>query len=638
MNRFDSITKPLMWFMALLLVALAAGCGSGSESGNTTPSSGKAINAYSLAGVAGTINETTKTISVAIPYGTNVTALVATYTTTGAGVKVGAGAQTSGSTANNFAAPVTYVVTAVDSTTATYTVTVAVLSSAAKAITAYSLAGVAGTINETAKSISVTVPYGTNVTDLAAAFTTTGASVSINTTVQTSGQLPRNNFSNPLVYTVTAIDTTTTTYTVTVTVAANFAKSITAYSLDGIAGTINETAKTISVPMPNGKNITAMVATFTSTGSGPVTVGGVAQVSGSTGTPNNFTSPVAYTVTAANSTTATYTVNVTVAQNSDKTISAYSLAGVAGTMNGSAISVIMPSGTDVTTLVASFATTGANVKIGTLTQTSGSTVNSFASQVTYIVTAADTSTATYTVTVTLAAGPLVCTGTVAACVDLGTAANYAIFSDVGIATSVTPNPSVITGNIGLGQGVTSSAFTGFSETLPSASAFATSAQVSGKLYAFDYANPTPADVSTAAGNMGTAYTAAVNKTGGAACPGVGNMGGQSPVPGVYACAVNVTIPTATVLTLNGSSTDVWVFQITGNLDQAANTNVNLTGGALPQNVFWQVSGAVNILAGAHFEGVVLGKTTITMGSLASIKGRLLAQTGVTLDQSTVTQP
>lgn len=634
MNRFESITKPLMWFMALLLVALAAGCGGGSESGNTAQSSGKAINAYSLAGVAGTINETTKTISVAIPYGTNVTALVATYTTTGAGVKVGAGAQTSGSTANNFAAPVTYVVTAADSTTATYTVTVAVLSSAAKAITAYSLAGVAGAINETAKTVAVTVPYGTNVTDLAAAFTTTGASVSINTTVQTSGQLPRNDFSNPLVYTVTAIDTTTTTYTVTVTVAANFAKSITAYSLDGIAGTINETAKTISVPMPNGKNITAMVATFTSTGSGPVTVGGVAQVSGSTGTPNNFSNPVAYTVTAANSTTATYTVNVTVAQNSDKTISAYSLAGVAGTMNGTAISVIMPSGTDVTTLVASFTTTGANVKIGTLTQTSGTTVNNFASQVTYIVTAADTSTATYTVTVTLAAGPVVCTGTVAACVDLGTAANYAIFGKTGVTNVPT---SIVTGNLASAAAATS--ITGFVKTVDAGGTFSTDPQVTGKIYAFDYVAPTPSDMTAASNDMVTAYGLAAGKLGGAACPGAvtpGDFSGLTLTAGVYKCTQNVVMPTN--LILNGTATDVWVFQFSGTLTQANNMQVQLTGGALRQNVFWQVAGAVQIGTGALMQGVILSATNIDVLTGATVKGRLLAQTAVNLQAATVTQP
>ena len=31
MNRFESITKPMTWFTALLLVAFVAGCGSGSS-------------------------------------------------------------------------------------------------------------------------------------------------------------------------------------------------------------------------------------------------------------------------------------------------------------------------------------------------------------------------------------------------------------------------------------------------------------------------------------------------------------------------------------------------------------------------------------------------------------------------------
>jgi len=41
---------------------------------------------------------------------------------------------------------------------------------------------------------------------------------------------------------------------------------------------------------------------------------------------------------------------------------------------------------------------------------------------------------------------------------------------------------------------------------------------------------------------------------------------------------------------------------------------------------------------AHFEGVILSKTMIAMNTGASANGRLLAQTAVTLDQSTVTQP
>lgn len=40
------------------------------------------------------------------------------------------------------------------------------------------------------------------------------------------------------------------------------------------------------------------------------------------------------------------------------------------------------------------------------------------------------------------------------------------------------------------------------------------------------------------------------------------------------------------VTLNGSATDVWIFQIAGGITQATATPVNLTGGALAKNVFW----------------------------------------------------
>ena len=168
----------------------------------------------------------------------------------------------------------------------------------------------------------------------------------------------------------------------------------------------------------------------------------------------------------------------------------------------------------------------------------------------------------------------------------------------------------------------------------------TSAQVTGNVYAPDYAAPTPANLTAAVSSMEAAYTAAAAKatTGSPACPGVGSFGGLTLAAGVYTCAVNVSIPTATNLTLNGSATDVWVFQITGNLDQAANTQVILTGGALPQNVFWQVSGVAHVLAGARFEGIILGLTDITFENGSSINGRLFSQTAVNLNATTVTRP
>jgi hypothetical protein len=93
-------------------------------------------------------------------------------------------------------------------------------------ITAYSLlvgaasAPVAGVIDQGAGTIAVAAVALTDVTELAATFTASvGATVKVGSTAQTSTET-KNDFTNPVVYTVTAADgVTTKTYTVTVTVA-----------------------------------------------------------------------------------------------------------------------------------------------------------------------------------------------------------------------------------------------------------------------------------------------------------------------------------------------------------------------------------------------------------------------------------
>jgi hypothetical protein len=180
-------------------------------------STAKAITAFSLVGATGSIDELNKTIAVTVPNGTNVTALVATFTTTGVSVAVDGTPQTSGTTVNDFTYPVTYMVTAADGSTANYIVTVTVAPASAKAITAFSIAGVKAVINETNKTIALTMPFDTGVTALVASFTTTGASVAVGAMLQTSGVTP-NDFTNPVIYTVTAVDNSTVDYTVTVSV------------------------------------------------------------------------------------------------------------------------------------------------------------------------------------------------------------------------------------------------------------------------------------------------------------------------------------------------------------------------------------------------------------------------------------
>ena len=107
-------------------------------------------------------------------------------------------------------------------------------------------------------------------------------------------------------------------------------------------------------------------------------------------------------------------------------------------------------------------------------------------------------------------------------------------------------------------------------------------------------------------------------------------------PGVYTCAVAVSIPTATALTFSGAG--VYVIKTTQTLTQAANTQVTLTNGALAQNIFWQVAGTVTIQAGAHMEGNILSASNIALLTGATLNGRLYSATSIAMDSNTVTQP
>lgn len=233
--------------------------------------------------------------------------------------------------------------------------------------------------------------------------------------------------------------------------------------------------------------------------------------------------------------------------------------------------------------------------------------------------------ATASVTVNVAAtshGP--------AAVSLGSAANYAILAKSAISNVPT---SAITGDIGLSPAA-ASFITGFSLNLPAGGTSSTAAQVTGNVFASDYAVPTPTTLTTAISAMQTAYTDAAGRpTPDYVELGAGAIGGMTLPAGLYKWSNTVTI--ASDVTLTGSATDVWILQIAGGLTQASATHVILSGGALAKNVFWQVAGAVNIGTTAHIEGEIMSQTSIALQTGASANGRLLAQTAVTLAGNTV---
>jgi hypothetical protein len=217
-------------------------------------------------------------------------------------------------------------------------------------------------------------------------------------------------------------------------------------------------------------------------------------------------------------------------------------------------------------------------------------------------------------------------------VVLGTAGNYVILAKSAVSNVPT---SAITGNIGLSPAA-ASFITGFALTLDASRVFSTSAQVTGNIYAADYAVPTPANLTTAVGKMQAAYTDAAGRTNPDHTElAAGNIGGLTLPPGLYKWSNTVTIPTN--VTLQGGPNDTWIFQIGGGLTVASAAQVILAGGALAANVVWESFGVVDIGTTAHLEGEVLSQTSITLHTGATVNGRLLAQTAVTLAGNTVVE-
>ncbi|HTG43686.1 MAG TPA: ice-binding family protein [Verrucomicrobiae bacterium] len=218
---------------------------------------------------------------------------------------------------------------------------------------------------------------------------------------------------------------------------------------------------------------------------------------------------------------------------------------------------------------------------------------------------------------------------------LGASGNYAILAKSGVSTVPA---SAVTGDMGVSP-IDSTAITGFSLTQDSTTQFSTSPQVTGKIYAPDFASPTPSNLTTAVSDMETAYTDAAGRT----LPdftelGAGDIGGMTLAPGLYKWGTGLNIPAD--VTLAGGPSDVWIFQIAGSVTMAAAKSVLLSGGAQAANIFWQVAGGIGVDLGttSHFEGIILSQAAINLNTGASINGRLLAQTAVTLDANTVTAP
>jgi Ice-binding-like/Bacterial Ig-like domain len=202
----------------------------------------------------------------------------------------------------------------------------------------------------------------------------------------------------------------------------------------------------------------------------------------------------------------------------------------------------------------------------------------------------------------------------AAFVDLGTAATYSILGGSGVAN--TGAGTVLSGDLGLSP-------TGVIAGFPPGT-------VKGTVHDKDAAAEAAQD------DRATAYANAAGQV--STDTFAGDQAGVTFHPGVHTMVAAFTNTGTITLDAGGDASAVFVFQIGAALSSAAGTKVVLSNGALANNVFWQVAGAVALGAGAKFVGTFLGAGAITFGDGASIKGRVLTPGTVAVTNSPFTEP
>ena len=213
----------------------------------------------------------------------------------------------------------------------------------------------------------------------------------------------------------------------------------------------------------------------------------------------------------------------------------------------------------------------------------------------------------------------------ASTVNIGTAGDYTILTKSGVTTT---GVTSISGNVGTSP-IAATDITGPRLIMDSANLYSTSSLVvgGGKIYAASYTSPTPSKMTTAISNMETAFTDAAGRVD----PDhteldAGNIEGKTLEAGLYKWGSNVHFTSS--LTFHGSSTDIWILQIAQNLRVGTGAKVILSGGAIWENIYWQVSEAATFGTTSHVKGFFLVK------SCSSLNGATLVQTAVTLDTAT----
>lgn len=361
---------------------------------NVTPAAtGKDITSFKFEGltpnVVGQINATAHTVALEVPFETNVTTLVPTIT-----ISTFATISPLSGVVKDFTNPQTYTITAQDGSTQDWVVTVT--KAAPKYIETFTFEGltptVIGVVDPATLTVTVTVPFGTNVTALVPTITSTAG-----TTVSPLSGVVQD-FTNPVTYKVIAGDASYKDWIVTVNITPpTTGKDILTFKFEGLSpkvtGTVNSANHTVALTVPYSTILTTLVPT--------ITLSPNSTVSPLSGVANDFTNPATYTVTAQDGSTQAWIVTVTkAAPSSEKEIYSFKFEGLTPAVSGTILSakdsikLVVPQGTNVTALVPTIVLS----TYATVSPLSG-VANNFSTPQAYTVTAQDGSTRAWKVEV-----------------------------------------------------------------------------------------------------------------------------------------------------------------------------------------------------------------------------------------------
>lgn len=341
------------------------------------------IVSFTINDKGGAVNANAHTVSIDVPFGTDRSSLTPTIV-----ISDLASINPASGVARDFSEIVTYTVTAEDGSTQDWQVFLTVLANTEAEFKSFSVNENEASIDIDNMTVTGEVAFGTDEATLIAVFElSNGATASIDGNEQTSNSTV-NNFTIPKTYRITAADGITfTDWIVTVTVASADAKEIIAFSFPEQEGStsIDSGNETVELDVVFGTNVEDLVADFALSGGAVASVGGNTQTSGQT--PNNFTSPVDYVVTASDASTKNWTVTVEVGDNTATDITTFKFDEQVGSetidADNHTVTVSRLFGTDVSSLTPNTI----DLSTGATISPDASTAQDFTNAVTYTVTA-----------------------------------------------------------------------------------------------------------------------------------------------------------------------------------------------------------------------------------------------------------